>query len=160
MASDDSAVSRRRIDYGVQRGLPLYRRVAGSRPEVRRVDPRFSTIHDFGDFAFVILFSVVMVTSVITENGPAGLLAAYTLFMFSPVLAAHEQITPAFSRELYRQIFRWLYWVVPKSAETIGAMRRLIMEQPLNLHTVITTSLAFALVCYVGTMVYFTRKDY
>src|SRR5262245_52683563 len=67
-------------------------------------------------FAFVVLFSVVMVASVITENGPAGLLTAFTLLMFSPVLAAHQQITPAFSTELYRQIFRSLYWVLPKSA--------------------------------------------
>lgn len=114
----------------------------------------------FAIFAFIVLFSAVMVTSVITENGPAGLLAAYTLLMFSPVLAAHKQITPAFSKETYRQIFRWLYWIVPKSAETIGAMRRLIMEQPLKIEWVIGTSLTFALVCYVITMVYFTRKDY
>jgi len=111
-------------------------------------------------FAFVVLFSVVMLVSVITENGPAGLLAAYTLFLFSPVLAAHERITPVLSRELYRVIFRSLYWIVPKSAETIGAMRRLIADQPLDIGWVVGTSSAFALLCYVVTMVYFTRKDY
>src|SRR4051812_37134058 len=36
-------------------------------------------------FAFVVLFSVVMVVNVITENGPAGLLAAFTLLVFSPI---------------------------------------------------------------------------
>ncbi len=111
-------------------------------------------------FGFAVLFSVVMAVSVIAESGPAGLLVAFTLFMFSPVLAAHEQITPAFSRELYRQIFRVLYWVVPKSAETIGAMRRLIMERALDIDWVVGTSLAFSLTCYIVTMVYFTRKDY
>ena len=111
-------------------------------------------------FAFVVLFSVVMVVSVITESSPAGLLVAFALFMFSPILAAHEQITPAFSKELYRQIFRLLYWIVPKSAETIGAMRRLIMERPLDINWVVGTSLAFALACYIVTMVCFTRKDY
>ena len=99
-------------------------------------------------FAFVVLFSVVMIVSVTTESGPAGL------------LAAHEQITPAFSSELYRHIFRTLYWVLPKSAETIGAMRRLIIERPLELNWVVGTSFIFALVCYIGTVVYFTRKDY
>jgi ABC-type transport system involved in multi-copper enzyme maturation permease subunit len=111
-------------------------------------------------FGFVILFSVVMVVSVTTESGPAGLLAASAILLFSPVLAAHERITPAFSSELYRRIFRTLYWVLPKSAETIGAMRRLIVEQPLNINYVVGTSLAFALVCYVVTVIYFTRKDY
>ena len=114
----------------------------------------------FAVFGFVILFSVVMVVSVTSESGPAGLLAASTILMFSPILAAHDRITPALSSELYRRVFRTLYWVLPKSAETIGAMRRLIVEQPLNINYVIGTSLAFALVCYVVTVVYFTRKDY
>jgi len=111
-------------------------------------------------FGFVILFSVVMAVSVTSESGPAGLLAASTMLMFSPILAAHDRITPAFSSELYRRVFRTLYWVLPKSAETIGAMRRLIVEQPLDINYVVGTSLAFALVCYVVTVVYFTRKDY
>jgi ABC-2 type transport system permease protein len=111
-------------------------------------------------FGFVILFSVVMAVSVTSESGPAGLLAASTMLMFSPILAAHDRITPAFSSEYYRRVFRTLYWVLPKSAETIGAMRRLIIEQPLDINYVVGTSLAFALVCYVVTVVYFTRKDY
>jgi len=111
-------------------------------------------------FAFIVLFSVVMIASVVTENGPAGLLAAATMLIFSPILAAHEQITPAFSTELYRNVFRSLYWVLPKSAETISAMRRLILNRPLDINWVIGTSALFALACYVGTMIYFTRKDY
>ena len=114
----------------------------------------------FAVFAFVVLFSVVMIVSVMADSGPAGLLAAFTMLIFSPVLAAHERITPAFSSELYRQVFRSLYWVLPKSAETIGAMRRLILERPLDINWVVGTSATFALVCYVATMVYFTRKDY
>ena len=86
-----------------------------------------------------------------------GEFPAYTV---SPVLAAHEQITPALSSELYRRVFRSMYWIVPKSAETIGAMRRLITERPLELNWVVGTSFAFALVCYIATVIYFTRKDY
>ena len=111
-------------------------------------------------FGFVVLFSVVMMVSVMTESSPAGLLAGYTILMFSPVLAAHERITPAFSNELYREVFRSLYWTLPKSAETIGAMRRLILSQPLELGWIVGTSLAYALACYIVTVVYFTRKDY
>jgi hypothetical protein len=102
-----------------------------------------------------------MMVSVTTESGPAGLLVAATiLMMFSPILATHERITPAFSTELYRRIFRSLYWLLPKSAETIGAMRRLIMERSLDIDWVVGTSLAFAVVCYAATVVYFTGKDY
>ena len=111
-------------------------------------------------FAFIVLFSVVMIASVITENGPVGLLAAVTMLIFSPILAAHERITPAFSSELYRRIFRSLYWILPKSAETIGAMRRLILNRPLDITWVVGTSAVFALACYIGTVIYFTRKDY
>jgi len=118
-------------------------------------------------FAFIILFSVVMLVSVTTESAPAGLLVAFTMLVFSPILASHEQITPAFSSELYRRVFRFLYWVLPKPAETIGAMRRLILEtpfemfrKPLQLDWVLGTSALFALVCYVATVVYFMRKDY
>jgi ABC-2 type transport system permease protein len=111
-------------------------------------------------FAFIVLFSAVMLVSVTTESGPAGLLVAATMLMFSPLLAAHEQITPALSSELYRRVFRSMYWIVPKSAETIGAMRRLITERPLEINWVVGTSFAFALVCYIATVIYFTRKDY
>jgi ABC-type transport system involved in multi-copper enzyme maturation permease subunit len=111
-------------------------------------------------FAFVVLFSVVMMVSVITENSPAGALAAFAILFFSPILAAHEQITPAFSNELYRRIFRSMYWLLPKSAETIGAMRRLILGQPLELGWIVGTSVVYALACYIVTIVYFTRKDY
>jgi ABC-type transport system involved in multi-copper enzyme maturation permease subunit len=118
-------------------------------------------------FAFIPLFSVVMLVSVTTESAPAGLLIAFTLLIFSPILAAHERITPAFSSELYRQIFRSIYWVLPKPAETIGAMQRLILEaplemfkRPLDLNWVLGSSAAFALACYVATMIYFSRKDY
>ena len=114
----------------------------------------------FAVFAFVVLFSVVMVVSVTTESAPAGLLVAFTMLIFSPILAAHEQITPTFSSELYRQIFRSLYWLVPKSFETIAAMRRLILERPLDINWAVGTSAMFALVCYVVTVVYFTRKDF
>src|SRR5947208_1054132 len=68
--------------------------------------------------------------------------------------------TSALSSELYRRVFRSLYWVVPKTAETIGAMRRLITERPLEINWVVGTSFAFALVCYIATVIYFTRKDY
>src|SRR5207244_8527726 len=110
-------------------------------------------------FAFIVLFSAVMLVSVTTESGPAGLLVAATMLMFSPLLAAHEQITPALSSELYRLVFRSLYWVVAKTAETIGAMRRLITERPLEINWVVGTSFAFALVSYIATVIYFTRKD-
>src|SRR5262249_15968463 len=88
-------------------------------------------------FSFVLLFSVMMILSVATESGPAGLLTAFALLFFSPVLAAHQQITPAFSRELYRRVYRSLYWLLPKSAETIGAMRRLIQERNVDIHWVV-----------------------
>lgn len=131
------------------------------------MEPGLSALDGFGSIRFITLFSVLMLVSVTTESAPAGLLIAFTLLIFSPILAAHERITPAFSSELYRQIFRSMYWVLPKPAETIGAMQRLILEaplemfkRPLDLNWVLGSSAAFALVCYVGTMVYFSRKDY
>jgi ABC-type transport system involved in multi-copper enzyme maturation permease subunit len=111
-------------------------------------------------FAFLVLFSVLMMVSVITENGPAGLLVAWMLLAFSPILAAHSEITPVFSRELYRDIFRSIYWVLPKPAETIAAAARWIQDRPLDIGMVVGTSAAFALACYLITMAYFTRKDY
>jgi len=111
-------------------------------------------------FAFIVLFSVMMAASVATDNGVVGLLIAYVLVVFSPILAAHDRITPALSTELYRKIFRFLYWIVPKTAETIGAARRLILQQPLEIGIVVATSAAFAVACWVFTVVYFDRKDY
>ena len=110
--------------------------------------------------AFTILFSVVMMSSVMTESAPAGLLTGCMLLLFSPILAAHDRITPAFSNELYRRIFRLFYWVLPKPAEIIAAMRRLIIGRPLDIGWAVGTSFAFAVVCFIVTLVYFTRKDY
>ena len=57
-------------------------------------------------------------------------------------------------------MWRSLYWVMLKSAETIDAMRRLIFGRPLGTNGVMGTSALFALVCYVATLIYFARKDY
>ena len=110
--------------------------------------------------AFIFLYSAVMVFSVMSENGPVGLLAGYAILMFSPILAAHERITPVFSKELYREMFRSLYWVLPKVAELIGAARSLIAGTPLEIEMVLATSALFAAGCFILTMIYFTRKDY
>ena len=93
--------------------------------------------------AFVFLYAVVMTLSVMTENAPIGLLGSCAVLMFSPVLAAHEQITPVLSRELYRDIFRSMYWVFPKIAELIGAVRSLIVGTPLGIGTGLWTSALF-----------------
>lgn len=111
-------------------------------------------------FAFVVLFALMALLSTVTENGPVGLLAAYTVLLFSPILALHDRITPAFSQELYRLAFRFLYWLLPKTAETISGMRRLITGQEQDLALVLLSSAAFGAICLGATMVYFTRKDY
>ncbi len=110
-------------------------------------------------FAFIVMFSVVTVVSV-TTNTPAALLVSFTMLIFSPILAAPgRDHTGLFFGTLPSGIpFDVLN--VPKPAETIGAMRRLILERPLDISWVVGTSVAFALVCYIVTMVYFTRKDY
>ena len=110
--------------------------------------------------AFIFLYVVVMALSVMSENAAVGLLAGYAILMFSPILAAHERITPVLSNELYRDIFRSLYWVVPKIAELIGAMRNLIAGTPMELTTVLWTSGLFATGCFAVTVLYFLRKDY
>ena len=80
------------------------------------------------------------------ENGAVGLLVGYAILMFSPILAAHERIAPVFSKELYRGMFRSLYWVLPKVAELIGAARDLIADTPLEVETVLVTSALFGAV--------------
>lgn len=110
--------------------------------------------------AFTFLFAAVMAVCVVTENGPSGLLAGYTILMFSPVLAAHERITPAFSQEMYREVFRTLYWTFPKVAEMIGAARDLIAGTPLELGTALLTSALFTAACFTITVIYFSKRDY
>jgi len=89
-----------------------------------------------------------------------GLLAEYAALIFSPVLASHERINTALSTELYRDLIRSIYWVMPKIAELIGAMRRLISGRPMELTTVVWTPTLFAAACFVVTVIYFSRKDY
>ena len=84
-----------------------------------------------------------------------GLLAGYTILMFSPVLAAHERITPVFSKEIYRDVFRTLYWMFPKVAELIGPARSLIVGTPLKIGTALWTSVVFTAVCFGVTVIYF-----
>ena len=110
--------------------------------------------------AFTFLYAAVMTVCVVTENAPSGLLAGYTILMFSPVLAAHERFTPVFSKEIYRDVYRAVYWMFPKVAELIGAARRLIAGTPLEIGTAIWTSVVFTAVCFGVTVIYFSRRDY
>ena len=62
--------------------------------------------------------------------------------------------------ELYRNMFRSMYWVFPKVAELIGAVWSLIVGTPLEIGTVLWTSALFTAGCFTVTVIYFARKDY
>ena len=65
------------------------------------------------DFAFLV--------GVVTSSTGVSLMATYAIFFLSAILAAHEKIAAAMSKEWAAKLVDGLYWVFPKTSQLLRA---------------------------------------
>lgn len=135
--------------------------------KTRVVHPRFLLGGGVILFAIAALLAFAFLVGVITSSTGVSIMTTYGVFFFSALLAGHDRIAAAVSKEWQAKTVHALYWIFPKTAELGRAVVALVAgdQAPARLHGVVSwvpfaTTGAFALVCLASASVLFRRKDF
>jgi ABC-type transport system involved in multi-copper enzyme maturation permease subunit len=118
-------------------------------------------------FAISALLSFAFLVGVVTSSTGVSIMATYGVFFFSALLAGHERIAAAVSKQWQVIVVNGLYWIFPKTAEMGQAVVALVSggQGPARLQQSFTwlpfaTTAAFALTCIGLASLLFRRKDF
>jgi len=118
-------------------------------------------------FAIAALLAFAFLVGVVTSSTGVSIMSTYAVFFLSALLAGHERIAAAVSKEWQANLVNALYWIFPKTAELGRAVVALVAADraPARLAGSLTwlpfaTTAAFALTCLALAGFLFRRKDF
>lgn len=115
-----------------------------------------------------VLLAFAFLVGVFTSSTAVSIMTTYGLFFFGLMLATHEQIEAAVSKQWQANLIKTLYWIFPKTAELFQAVvafvggEQLLPERMLSAlaPAPFLTTAAFGVVCLVLASWLFTRKEF
>ena len=131
------------------------------------VHPRFLLVGALILFVIATLLAFAFVVGVITSSTAVSIMTSYGLFFFAIMLAGHERIAAAVSKEWQAWLINTLYWIVPKTAEIGEAVVAYVsgnrvpeqVAAALSPMPFLTTA-AFGIVCLILASWLFQRKEF
>ena len=131
------------------------------------VHPRFFLAGAVILFVIATLLAFAFVVGVVTSSTAVSIMTSYGLFFFAIMLAGHERIAAAVSKEWQAWLINTLYWIIPKTAELGEAVVAYVsgnqvperIAAALNPMPFLTTG-AFAIVCLILASWLFQRKEF
>ncbi len=111
-------------------------------------------------FAFAVLLSVVILIGVLFESAALATMVAAALMVMSLVLAQTSIMLRLLSSEWSRQIWRTLYYSLPKIYDLGSMTLNAIQNRSFDGFMPIWTSALFAAVVLGGALVIFARRDF
>jgi len=131
------------------------------------VHPRFLLGGALILFVIATLLAFAFVVGVITSSTAVSIMTSYGLFFFAIMLAGHERIAAAVSKEWQAWLINTLYWIVPKTAEIGEAVVAYVsgnrvpeqVAAALSPMPFLTTA-AFGIVCLILASWLFQRKEF
>jgi ABC-type transport system involved in multi-copper enzyme maturation permease subunit len=131
------------------------------------VHPRFLLGGGVILFAIAALLAFAFLVGVVTSSTGVSIMSTYGLFFFAALLAQHDRIAAAVSKQWQASLVQALYWIFPKTAELGQAVVAFVaggqgparLSQGLSGMTFATTG-AFGLVCLGLSSFLFRRKDF
>ena len=131
------------------------------------VHPRFFLAGAVILFVIATLLAFAFVVGVVTSSTAVSIMTSYGLFFFAIMLAGHERIAAAVSKEWQAWLINTLYWIIPKTAELGEAVVAYVsgnqvperVAAALNPMPFLTTG-AFAIVCLILASWLFQRKEF
>ncbi|MGE5276407.1 MAG: ABC transporter permease subunit [Acidobacteriota bacterium] len=131
------------------------------------VHPRFLLGGGVILFAIAALLAFAFLVGVVTSSTGVSIMSTYGVFFFAALLAQHERIAAAVSKEWQATVVHALYWILPKTAELGQAVVAFVaaghapgrLSQGLNWMTFATTG-AFGVACLGLSSFLFRRKDF
>ena len=135
--------------------------------KTRVAHPRFLLGAGVILFAIAALLAFAFLVGVVTSSTGVSIMSTYAVFFLSALLAGHERIAAAVSKEWQANLVNALYWIFPKTAELGRAVVALVAADraPARLAGSLTwlpfaTTAAFALTCLALAGFLFRRKDF
>jgi ABC-2 type transport system permease protein len=111
-------------------------------------------------FAFAVLLSVVTLIGVLFESAALATMVAAALMVMSLILAQTTFMLKLLSSEWSRQLWRTLYYVLPKIYDLGRITNNAIQSQTFDGFMPIWTSVAFAAVVLGLSLWIFARRDF
>jgi ABC-2 type transport system permease protein len=111
-------------------------------------------------FAFAVLLSVVILIGVLFESAALATMVAAALMVMSIILAQTNIMLKLLSSEWSRQIWRTLYYALPKIYDLGGMTLNAIQSRAFDGFMPIWTSAVFAAVVLGCSLLVFARRDF
>jgi ABC-type transport system involved in multi-copper enzyme maturation permease subunit len=112
-------------------------------------------------FMFAVLLCVVVLIGVIFESSALAVMVTVGLMFISTVLAQREYVLRALDAEWLRNVWRALYWIVPKVYDLANAMKQIdVFDRQADWWTPVWTSAIFGLVVLSGALRIFQKRDF
>jgi len=114
-----------------------------------------------------VLLAFAFLIGVFTSSTAVSIMTTYGIFFFGLMLAAHEQIEAAVSKQWQASTIKTMYWIFPKTAELGQAVVAFVggAELPERVLRALTpapflTTAAFGAGCLILASWLFTRKEF
>ena len=128
--------------------------------------PRFFLAGGVILFLIATLLAFAFLIGVVTSSTAVSIMATYGVFFFGVMLAGHARIEAALSKEWQAAGIRFLYWVMPKTAELATAVVAFVAGPQMHNELLTITAAPFistaifGLVCLVLASWLFQRKEF
>lgn len=130
-------------------------------------NPRFLLAASIIFLVIAVLLAFAFLIGVFTSSTAVSIMTTYGIFFFGLMLAAHDKIAAAVSKQWQAALIETLYWVFPKSAELGQAVVAFVGGEELGerMMRVLTpapfvTTAAFGVACLILASWLFTRKEF
>ena len=122
--------------------------------------PEFLLVIPLTVFLFSVLLSVVMLVGVLWESTAVSTMVPVVMMILSPILAQNTEVQKLLSSEWSREVWKWLYYVLPKVFD-VGRMTFEMTQGNAGWHWwPIWTSAAFAIVMFGCALRVFQTRDF
>ncbi len=111
-------------------------------------------------FSFAVLLCVVVFLGVLFESAALAIMVTVALMIMSPILAQTTTMLRLLSSEWSRQIWRTLYYALPKVYDLGKMTLDAIRNQTFGGYMPIWTSALFGAVVLAGALAIFSRRDF
>ena len=131
------------------------------------MNPRFLLAGSIIFLVIAVLLAFAFLIGVVTSSTAVSIMTTYGIFFFGLMLAAHDRIAAAVSKEWQAWLIEGMYWVFPKSAELGQAVVAFVGGEQLPAQVLealspapFLSTAAFGVVCLVLASFLFTKKEF
>jgi len=111
-------------------------------------------------FLFSVLLSVVFLTGVAFESTALSTMIPVAMIIVSPILAQERTMVKLMSSEWSRQVWRGLYYALPKAADLAMVTLGLVRDRQADWWWPVWTSGVFGAVSLAAAVILFRRRDF